>query len=112
MTSIPALGRERRDEGVGGATLPVWELGLLRRAELWGPATLGKVHVGRLSTPTDGRVTRADGRAPADPCEPGNPIDAVVHDVPQAGKDAPGCEDSGDLGSRDVHVEPVHGVAG
>ncbi len=51
-------------------------------------------------------------RAPADPLEPGGPFDPVVDDVPQAGQDAAGCQDPGDLGSCDGHVEPVHGVAG
>jgi hypothetical protein len=45
-----------------------------------------KVHVCRLGAPAGGRVTRADRRAPADPRQPGNPVDPVVHDVPHAGQ--------------------------
>ena len=43
ITSIPRLRREGRDEGVGGAALPVRELGLLRRAELGDQANVWKI---------------------------------------------------------------------
>lgn len=98
-----------RREGIGG--LAVREPGLLRRVEPGGPAGLRKVRSGRLDAPGGRCVARADGRTPADRCETGGPLAPAVHAVPQACQDAAGCEDPGDLGSRDRHVEPVHGVA-
>ena len=41
-----------------------------------------------------------------------DPADLVVYDVPQPSQDASGCEGPGYLGSRDLHVEPVQGIAG
>ena len=41
-----------------------------------------------------------------------DPLDAVVHDVPQAGEHAAGSENAPDLGPGDGHVEPVQRVAG
>src|SRR6266536_1513493 len=107
----PCLRRECCDEGVGGAELPVRELGLLRRAEAGGQATVWKVRACSLGAPTAEQVTRANRRAPADSSEPGNPVDPVVENVPQTGQDAAGHEDPGYLGSRDVHIEPVQGIA-
>jgi hypothetical protein len=107
----PRSRRQRRNERVGGAALPVRKFGLLWRAES-GPSRLGQVRVGCLGAPAGGRVTRANGRASADSRQPGDPIDLVVQDVPQAGQDAARYQDPGDLGSCDGHVEPMHGVAG
>src|SRR6476661_417107 len=87
------------------------ELGLLRRAELGNRATVWKVRFGRLGAPAAECVPRANGGASADQFESGNPVEPVVEDVPQCGQDAVWFEDSAYLASRDVHVEPVHGVA-
>ena len=89
----PRSRRDCRDEGVGGAALPVRELGLLRRGELSDLAKVWKVRVCRLGASVAERVARANGRAPADSLESGNPVDPVVDDVPQPSQDATGCED-------------------
>ena len=107
----PRPRRESRDEGIGSAALPVRELGLLRRPELGDQTNIWKVRVCRLGAPAAERVTRANGRSPADPLKSGNPVDPVVDDVPQTRQDAARYEDPGHLGSRDVHVEPVQGMA-
>lgn len=87
----PCARRDRRDEGVGGSTLPARELGPLRRAEP-GDASAWKAHVCRRGAPAAARVTRADGGVPADPRESGSPADPVIDDVLQAAQDAARCE--------------------
>ncbi len=52
----PRVRRDRRDQGVGGAALPVRELGLLRGAELGDQANVWKVLVCRLGAPGTERV--------------------------------------------------------
>ncbi len=108
----PGLRRKCRDEGVGGAAVTVRELGLLGRAETGDQARGWKVQVCRRGALVTDGVTRANGCGSADPLEFRDPVDAVVDHVPQAGQSAAGYEDAGDLGSRDVHVKPVQGMAG
>ena len=108
----PRLRCQRRHEGIGGPALSVRELRLLRRTELGHRVEVWKVRSGRAGTPAGERVTRADGRRTTDPSKSGDPVDAVVKDVPQASQDATGCKDPGYLRSCILHVEPVHRIAG
>jgi hypothetical protein len=93
----PCPGRECCDERIGGAALPVRELVLLRRTEPGDHAHAWKVHACGRSAPAAVRVTRPNGRAPADSLEPRNPVDPVVEHVPQASQNAVGYENPGDL---------------
>jgi hypothetical protein len=97
---------------IGRVNSPWAVSGRLARAEPGSRTADGKVQLGCLETPTGRCVPRADRRPTGDVSEVGHPVDLVVQQVPQTSQNAAGGQDPRDLGSRDVHVEPVHGVAG